>query len=401
MLRELEPVELNEKFAGPGDGKIAGGAKRNVSASDWPSSDDEDDTPAKKRSKQRAAFAKAVAVFDSRRAEEIKSGEVLVVAVKSPKPSVDGGAGLKHLTEIVRSNGTAAVSRYCQPFRVGNSSTTVQMANREQGTVSGTRSIYDMQVPEQVALNQRDSFNDLISSSFGASFQQIGLDEIHGLNSWVMCQETSVNMMKAGSVNDLVFSAVPYVKGKVSPHHNRSNLVEFMLNTGTGQKVVNPRFWKEQMMFFGGGPNGRPLTNLIELAAKIPEWALRENQLSDHYEAMDQWDNFGAGLGGGFFKLVLYGKYAHVFVNFMNSMLVQKGRLSGFYPLFLMRNCINQKSGYGTRNHQFASIDKGAKSSLILLGFFRMANEDVNTLELVSLRSSANDAPLTMINYVP
>ena len=79
----------------------------------------------------------------------------------------------------------------------------------------------------------------------------------------------------------------------------------------------------------------------------------------------------------------------------MKSDLVVKARMAGYFPLFLMKNCLLQKSAaFGKNGWQFSSMDKRPKSYLALVAFYKGKEED-GTLSVITL-SNKNDELLTL-----
>jgi len=238
-------------------------------------------------------------------------------------------------------------------------------------------------------------FNGIVKDMFSSVLASVGVPEVHDLSNWI-----SIGSKNNGSLGNMLFSAVPLKKEMPSIGENRCGSPELV--TIDGKLSYNDKFWYEQMVFYESKKRTHVVEaggtgNFMELAAHIPEWTLKDDQLADHREAVVQMNDNGPGLVNEWFKLTLYGPYAWVFKSFMDSPFVKKGHLFGFKPLFLLKNALNQSSGYAARRKQFASCDKGGKSCLMLLGLWRMRGNDRSTLQVIGF--SQNGFPFTMTNH--
>jgi hypothetical protein len=159
-----------------------------------------------------------------------------------------------------------------------------------------------------------------------------------------------------------------------SPRVNRCGASEFIIYNG--RKIVNPQFWDTQRHFYTL-PDG--LLQVMDLAALILPSMLHESQLEENNEARNWLANHGCGLGNDFVLLTMYKKYSQVLISILNSPVVKMGRLCNFRPLFMFQNILLAKSKFGKNNMHFTSVDKGAKTKIILLGFWKMPDNDPQT----------------------
>lgn len=136
--------------------------------------------------------------------------------------------------------------------------------------------------------------------------------------------------------------------------------------------------------------------NLLETAAKTPEWLLHPSQIPAHRQAAELLQTFGAGIGNGFVKFVLYKTYAHVLRALLLSNLVVSGRMLGWRPLFLAQNIINQRSGYAANYSQFATVNCNPRSYISLIGFFKQERNNPETLEVIGISDFGR--PFTVAN---
>jgi hypothetical protein len=101
-------------------------------------------------------------------------------------------------------------------------------------------------------------------------------------------------------------------------------------------------------------------------------------------------NKFACGVRGDFVKMTVYKSYVSVLISFLNSPIVKKARIYGFHPIFLLKNCLLQKTDFGKNKMQFSTIDKKAKTSILLVGFWTMKHDDPNKLTAVALGANGN-----------
>lgn len=182
-------------------------------------------------------------------------------------------------------------------------------------------------------------------------------------------------------------SFFPVVDMKPSPVVNRMYQEEFKMKNGV--MSYNDNFWEGQKMF-RNSPGGGKLV-LMDLCAMVPEFALRRDQKATHRDAMNFLNDHGCGLGGNFVKFTLYKGYVSALVTIMNSPMVKKAKLYGFHALILVKNCLLANSGrYGLRGMQFTSVDKHAKSTILLAGFWRMKHDNPDKLEVIAINAEGS-----------
>ena len=81
----------------------------------------------------------------------------------------------------------------------------------------------------------------------------------------------------------------------------------------------------------------------------------------------------------------------------MESELVAKARLSGFQPLFLLKNAIVYPTDhFGLNGYQITTIDTKPKSYLALVGFCKGKG---NNLQIITLRDE-EDNFMVLDNYL-
>jgi hypothetical protein len=122
----------------------------------------------------------------------------------------------------------------------------------------------------------------------------------------------------------------------------------------------------------------------MDLAALIVPSMLHDSQVEEHNEGRNWLANHGCGLGNDFVLLTMYKKYCQVLISILNSPIVKMGRLCNFRPLFMFQNILLGKSKFGKNNMHFTSMDKGAKTKIVLLGFWKMPENDSDRLQVLS-----------------
>ena len=240
--------------------------------------------------------------------------------------------------------------------------------------------------------NVHDHYNQLVAATLAQTMCVVGVPKVSGLDHWVSVTDDGkmVNRMKTGH---LFFSAIPMSDDEKPSLDNRLGSPE-MLETSPGKFTLNPKFWYEQI--FQGGKAKK-----MELAAFVPHFLLTDAGKIAHNSALDVMNQpNGIGIGGEYFKLVLWNHYAWIFKAMMETPLAKAARLHGFFPLFLLKQVINQKvKPDGTHAH-LSSTDKNGKSALMLVGFWKdrskASEERYSDIEFITL--SANGS-LPTIGY--
>lgn len=205
----------------------------------------------------------------------------------------------------------------------------------------------------------------------------------HSIDHWLTpsADATTAGFEPSTSPGNLFCSFLPVVNGLPSPFKNKMNTPEFTME---GKAVhYNDNFWEGQKTFKHLKDGGKLV--LMDVCAQVPEFLLRENQLAPHRNALAWMNDHGCGIGGGFLKCTFYKGYVTVLMSFLNSPIVKKARCFGFRPLFIIKNCLLARSRFGVRGMQFVTVDKDAKSSILLAGFWRMKQDDRNQLELIAI----------------
>ena len=101
-------------------------------------------------------------------------------------------------------------------------------------------------------------------------------------------------------------------------------------------------------------------------------WTIPDIQQDDHIRALRAMKEMGPGVrnSNNVFIMCLKQYYAHLFVEEMETQLTASAVLAGFRPLFLIKNCLLQKTNFGVNGYQFSSMDKQPKTYLRLVAYF-------------------------------
>jgi hypothetical protein len=238
----------------------------------------------------------------------------------------------------------------------------------------------------------RTNINTMMSTVFGNLFEALGMRSIPTLHDFLTTNDHG-RLAPASRPHNLIFSAIPCVDNQVAAEKNLNNQTEFVIIHGRQQ--LNPNYWYTQMGH-AEKIDGSGTVTYLELASFIPTFCIHETQNEQHNTALNWFEQHSCGLKNEFFKLVLYDAYAYTFLHFMNSTMVRMARIHGFRPLFMLKNCILQRDNrFGKNGYKFASCNKkkGPKSTLILLGFWRLPHPTSAEVELIGLQ--ANNSYLT------
>jgi hypothetical protein len=118
-------------------------------------------------------------------------------------------------------------------------------------------------------------------------------------------------------------------------------------------------------------------------------WTIPGIQHDDHINAMHVMKQKGPAVknSSNIFIMCLKQYYAHLFVQEMETQLTAKAVLCGFRPLFLIKNCLLQRTSFGVNNYQFSSMDVQPKTYLRLIAYFKGTVEN-NDLCIIPITNS-------------
>ena len=210
-----------------------------------------------------------------------------------------------------------------------------------------------------------NNFNDIVTrTGLAEALIACGVTYVPGIQEYMSLSDSGTveNLQRAGN---LLFSAIPCSFNNEPSLYNNVGMKEFIDYGSTGKKC-NKQYWWKHVNFYKKNSN-------IALAAWIPRFLLTAPTLLEHDQMVNSLhlkNGIGIGGSGEFFKLVLWRKYAIVFQKMMQMPVVMAARELGFWPLFLLRQCINQNVKKGVHAH-LATTDLNGRSSLMLAGFQR------------------------------
>jgi hypothetical protein len=280
---------------------------------------------------------------------------------------------------LIRNRGIGALSLHAEEYRDSNTlnarlDRTVAATRRDDSEFAGI---------DNVVSTASHGYNDLCrETGIAESLRNIAVTKVIGLGGYF---DNKTGQIRDNAYGDMVFSAVPFCvqrgQGMISPNFNKGLEPEFMEGED-GTQEFNPSFWKNQMTYYTQ-KNATGFTmprNFLELSVKMASYLMTDETREEHESVLHtlRTEEMPLHLGGDWLKMTLYDKYAWVFVNMMNSPLTVAARKAGYRPIFLMKNAIKQYTGsMATMRHQFASCDKGARSSIVLVGFVKVEGKTV------------------------
>jgi hypothetical protein len=165
---------------------------------------------------------------------------------------------------------------------------------------------------------------------------------------------------------------------------NAANKYE-MIETPKGKKY-NRSFYRDNVetKFFTNNATGQTFSTL-EIGAYVHEWQVFKDFLTDHQLGMTFMMSHGPAINQNMLLLSLKQKYVHVFLGNMESDLMEKARLAGFLPVFLIKNALLQKTAkFRVNGYQVSTMDMHPKSYLLLVAFYK-GKEANGTLEIITL----------------
>jgi len=210
-----------------------------------------------------------------------------------------------------------------------------------------------------------NNFNNIVTrTGLAEALIACGVTYVPGIQEYMTLSDagTVENLQRTGN---LLFSAIPCSFNNEPSLYNNVGMKEF-LDYGPSGKRCNKQYWWKHVNFYKKNSN-------IALAAWIPRFLLTAPTLLEHDQMINSLhlkNGIGIGGSGEFFKLLLWRKYAIVFQKMMQMPIVMAARELGFWPLFLLRQCINQNVRKSIHAH-LATTDLNGRSSLMLAGFQR------------------------------
>ena len=233
-----------------------------------------------------------------------------------------------------------------------------------------------------------DFFTPLTRSVFGKVFENVGITRMVDA-SMLITKNHKGESCATTTPFHLVFIPIPAVNKKPSTV-NIMGQHEFDDNG-----VYFQNFWKNHVEY--RNPNN--LTSWLNLAVKVPECLLGDNQRIAHTEGLTNLTSSGPMIGKEYMYMTLYGAYCHSFRYFMTSEVTIRARAYGFRPIFMMTNTLIQvQPAWGVNNTRLVCCDRGAISFLSMIGFWKQNSIDTDDVYLMGI--NVKGAPLTTRNLI-
>lgn len=239
--------------------------------------------------------------------------------------------------------------------------------------------------------NKPVPFSGVVEPAFGHALRNMG---VHRLNNWSdFLTLTGARLEPNTSRNTLIFTITPTVDKKVTANINHNNVPEIWVRPNNVYEY-NPKFWRSTIDNYGATQANRKYA--LNLAIKIPEWALSKKEATENSHAVEWMRTVGPGFEGAVHPWVyttLWGGCAQALAHYATTSVWQKARMAGFSPILVGKNMILQspqsqqrKSKFGIRGYQIATTDTEPKTYIALAGFYKPNPEDPNDPQIVALR---------------
>jgi hypothetical protein len=248
-------------------------------------------------------------------------------------------------------------------------------------------------IPHQQAFQVQDMVNKLVERAFLPVLSNSSVGEVTTWNHWINHEAVDGGPRFHYRPGNLIFTCLPLS----NPGNNiliDTNCVGNMEFNRDGS--YNAKYWKNQTQLRTSATGKRAF---MELGITIPKAFMHPRHLTQHQQAIEEFQSSGCGVGHDYCKLCLYAPYNTVMTGLLLSEPVTRARCDGWQPVFLMKHALLQRSAYGKNNQQFASCNLQGRSSIALLGFYRMEVvrevEGTPTESVEVLGMSVNDQPIT------
>ena len=237
----------------------------------------------------------------------------------------------------------------------------------------------------------------VVEQCFMGPMDQLGVHNIDGLNHFTRQIDDDGLEILPNAKGSFLFTPVMIRDKKVSTVNNHNRPEFERVATPTGPKVLyNCKFWEANLVVKTLSPT--TFFSTLDVGFYMPIWSIPPDVRAHHSETLEWMKDNGPVLHGGIGYLSLKQDYAHVFLHNMSSDLVVRGRIAGFFPIFLMKNCLLQrtKQAFAVNGYQFSSMNKKPKSYMTLVGFYKGKEED-GTLSVITITNTKNEL-LTIYN---
>ena len=265
----------------------------------------------------------------------------------------------------------------------------------EDDVALGSLRAMGVEVTDAVTTGLSQFLSPQVETVFKDPMEDIGVHYIDPYSSITRRGGDNILQVVRHAKTNFLFSPVMVRNKKVSivNNHNRRE-IEQVVDRNRTRFVYNRKFWSSQLVIKNVSMD-QTLTT-IDVGMMIPPWTIPPSQRQQNHASMEFLKDHGPVYNSGIGFLNLKQNYAQVFLHNMESDLVVKARLAGFYPLFLIKNCLLQESrNFGVNGWQFSTMNKRPKSYLTLLGFWK-GSEDNGDLTIISVTNAKNQ--LIVIN---
>lgn len=214
----------------------------------------------------------------------------------------------------------------------------------------------------------------------------VGMHNVAAMTEYMVKDFDGQLSLRSNPKHHFLFTPIMIRKDHISMV-NACNETETFLSPINGQVCYNKKFWRANMECKTLKEGGNFWT--LDIGFHQPIWTIPDIQRDDHVSAMQAMKQMGPGAknASNVFLMTLKKYYANLFVDEMETALTARAILAGFKPLFLIKNCLLQKTPYGINNYQFGSMDKQPKSFLRLCAYFKGSEHD-GTLCIIPIQNS-------------
>ena len=310
-------------------------------------------------------------------------------SVLSPKGFGDFAANDKELLDDmkVQSGVLKLVTSASQVNIPSNNAAMSRAAKRraeEEASDQWKQSLADMGIePDNVVAGTSQFLSSVVQQALLDPMNAVGMHNVANMSDYVQMKEHGLTIA-GGHKHDFFF--VPLMlNGMQLSEVNKLNKKEFFFGPN-GQKYYNRSFWQASLDI-KQKRGGAGSFSTLDLGMYQPLWTIPEAQRQDHLDALEFMRHSGPVVKGSPNVCLLSVKnaYAHYFLQGMSSGLVASARMNGYQPLWLIRQCLLQRSTtFGRNGWQFSTMDMQPKSYIALAGFCK-GSEEGGDLKVITL----------------
>jgi hypothetical protein len=226
------------------------------------------------------------------------------------------------------------------------------------------------------------ALSEVVREGIGALCGAMGIRELHhgGVLTTIRDARTRAESdelifrcARKSPVNVLFWSMGPLDQSGQCVSVAADGTREKMVDPATGRSTINLQFYRSRTCYRNSGVNDR--VGWLDFAMHLDHQLLTPAQAQSHVSAITSLEaSYGSiptvspGYRGGAFSAKFYDPYASLFVAYQTSPIVVVAKINGLEPLFLAKNLLFRRNYEKTR-WDLESIDKGALTSLVLVGF--------------------------------